>query len=708
MLSPISFKGGETIDIYKLALLEFQERGCAQFDIFPPFFLSAIGAHLLNLENKERHILVEAGAILDTRIHLLMCAPPGFSKTFWLSQFLRGEHALLAHSGIDIAFEAAMTEAGFVGTTRFVNGESVRTMGVAEEYGNAILGIEEFSALSEMMKQTYARQLDTALLGALDSGWVYKRLASGSIAYQTNISLFSLPPWMPIYVQYPDTGIDILPICDTPPAVDVLTRNGFQPLLAHTTHSWEGNLVVINAHGNLLVTSPNHSIFNSERKVVNAKDITVGSSIEIQPLRKFNNTPTSQVSEDIAFIQGFYCAEGWRHQGWDGMPGKTFLITGSDMDVLESVCKRQPHFFNKPSQGTAELSGKPFWQISIKRKYHQPFLRCHSTSNYKKVPVEILNASALIQKAFIDGFLLGDGSYGGKAPFTQQFEQSLEHATLTSGIIYLVQGCPSINSTNWGGLGVTLGKRTYKPLAFVKKVKKLPYSGLLYDLTTADNTFVSGVGHYAIVHNTGVQPARFDLSSGLGRRFFFLNFIPTRADFEMLKYARRKARGLRYNPLRTDQIRNAFRDLKRSLGGLQEIYIADEVYRLFDELGFIHYEEPLFEKLLLGYHIMRGRFDREMHVKLDPVNVELIRQGVNFRKEVRRGAEYSEVIIVVREFGGKITEGDLKERLLLYGMDWSQSSTLIREMLQLKAIYRRGDMISLPFGLMPPKKKVKP
>lgn len=91
-----------------------------------------------------------------------MLAPPGFSKTFWLEQFLRGIQAILKGSSIDIGFEGAMTEAGFVGTTKFVDGERRIIRGCAKVFCDAIVGIEEFSALTEMMKAQYSKQLDNS------------------------------------------------------------------------------------------------------------------------------------------------------------------------------------------------------------------------------------------------------------------------------------------------------------------------------------------------------------------------------------------------------------------------------------------------------------------------------------------------------------------------------------------------------------------
>ena len=370
------------MDLYELIIQELEARGCAYVRDFAPFYICSAGAHIFNLMNKRRYVYVEAGRVVDTRVHILFVAPPGFSKTYWLEQFLRGEQAIFYNSGIDIGFEGTLTEAGFVGTVRFVDHEPITVPGAALIYSKAILGIEEFSGLTEIMKQQYARTLDVALLGALDSGYCYKRLAAGELKYQTNVTL-----------------------------------------------------------------------------------------------------------------------------------------------------------------------------------------------------------------------------------------------------------------------------------------------------------------------QTGVQPARYDLTSGLGRRFFFLQFIPTMKDFQRLKIARRKAKGKRYNPIRTDRIRRGVRQLIQKLEQIDDITFDEVVFRLFDDLGMVHYEEPLFERLLIGYTVMKGRVGKTLKITLDKESERLVIDGYNFRRQIRRGAEFAEVIALLVD--GPMSVVELKERLLLFGMDWDQATQLIYDMHRLHLIHTDGATVKL-------------
>ena len=365
-------------------LQELKERKASHVEVYPPFFIASIGCHILNLMNQKNKIYFVAGRLANLRVHIMIVAPPGFSKTFWLEQFLRGAQALLADSGIEVDFEAALTEAGFVGTTKFADGDSVRIKGVAEEHSTAIVGCEEFSAVTTMMQQQYAKMLDSALLGALDSGYVYKRLAAGPIHYQTHLTL-----------------------------------------------------------------------------------------------------------------------------------------------------------------------------------------------------------------------------------------------------------------------------------------------------------------------QVGVQPARFDLSSGLGRRFCFLQFIPTAGDRRLITLARRASRGVRYNPVRTQRIRKELSILRERINHIERIVFDPQIDTFFDTQRVIHYEEEMFERLIMGYKIMKGQFDHELYVSLDEVSQRLVETELYYRDSIRRGSEFAEVLMILRDNESEMKLIELQDEMLSFGHNWSQSRHIISQMLKMKALQMAGENVKL-------------
>jgi len=310
----------------------------------------------------------------------MFVAPPGGEKTFWQEQYLRGAQAILHNSAIQGVMKGAMTEAGFVGTKRFDSGKAVEVPGICRTHAYSIVGIEEFSAIAEMLRQEHSRALDPALLGALDSGWVYKDLAAGPISYETFLTL-----WV------------------------------------------------------------------------------------------------------------------------------------------------------------------------------------------------------------------------------------------------------------------------------------------------------------------GTQPARFDLRGGMARRFVFIYFIPSPKDLEEIKQARRAAKNRRFNPVRTDRIRKELRLLKQKVAQIERIEFDPSVYELYDKYKFLHWEEQLYDHLIMGYLVMRGHFDHELYVTLDSEIEKMLIEEAHYRDTIRRGSEFAEVLLVMREHGGVMGLFELKDELLSFGKDWRQSRQLINELIRMKALVRTTD-----------------
>lgn len=177
--------------IYEPILEEFKSRRAYKYEEFAPFYICSFACHVFNLYNKKREVYYEAKEVPSLRMHILFVAPPGWSKSFYLKQFLQGKYAIFTNCGIDVGFEQTLTEAGFVGTVKMEAGEIFIIDGAAKIYAEGILGIDEFSAITKALQTQHSSQLDTQLLAALDHGNVYKRLGAGKLEYETNLTLWA-------------------------------------------------------------------------------------------------------------------------------------------------------------------------------------------------------------------------------------------------------------------------------------------------------------------------------------------------------------------------------------------------------------------------------------------------------------------------------------------------------------------------------------
>jgi len=180
-------------NVYDMILDEFKSRNAADYNKFPPYFISSVGCHFFNIVNQQKHIYTEAGLTVNTRLHIIFVAPQGQQKSFWLKQFLQTQNSILKGSNIRTDFELRMSEAGYLGTIKFgENNIPIVKEGLCQEEMNSIVGIEEFSDLmTSMSAQDYNIGLENELLTTLDSGMAVKRLAAGKLEYTTNLTLWT-------------------------------------------------------------------------------------------------------------------------------------------------------------------------------------------------------------------------------------------------------------------------------------------------------------------------------------------------------------------------------------------------------------------------------------------------------------------------------------------------------------------------------------
>jgi hypothetical protein len=183
-------------DLYKEVILELEKRKGAHVRDIAPFYISSMATHVFNLTNQKKRILTDGGLPANVRQHIMYVAPPGFGKSYFVKQMLEHEDYSIVKgvNAFPCMFEGSMTEAGLIGTIQAGKpGEGAkRNYGLAGGDGiNAIVGMEEFAAITNAMVQEFNAGLDTSLLTSLDSGIVNKRLANGELKYQTNYTLWA-------------------------------------------------------------------------------------------------------------------------------------------------------------------------------------------------------------------------------------------------------------------------------------------------------------------------------------------------------------------------------------------------------------------------------------------------------------------------------------------------------------------------------------
>lgn len=193
----------------------------------------------------------------------------------------------------------------------------------------------------------------------------------------------------------------------------------------------------------------------------------------------------------------------------------------------------------------------------------------------------------------------------------------------------------------------------------------------------------------------GTQPSRFDLTSGLGRRFYYLLLIPTEEDRRVLREKIRAGWGVRMDVERTNKIRASIDELKDRLFKVKTVKKDPSVNLLLDELNMPPYEEQLYVRLILGYKVITEDFGETLTLDIDPTVEMLCRQESIWRKAIRRGPEIAEVVSLLRANGNSMSMIELRDAMMEFGMDWKRSSELITELSKMKILAMGETNVSL-------------
>lgn len=175
------------VDLARLMMDELIEGEVVHAETYPPFYIASAGAHFLNMTNKMRKFHWRNRKPMDLRIHPILAAPPGFSKSFFIHQMMAMPYGLLTKTGVELIYQQSVTAPGWIGTaSRNRDGEVIDSVGDAQEHKFAIFGCEEFQGL---LTKSSTEMID-ALLQTLDDGHLVKRVAAKRLDYQTYITLF--------------------------------------------------------------------------------------------------------------------------------------------------------------------------------------------------------------------------------------------------------------------------------------------------------------------------------------------------------------------------------------------------------------------------------------------------------------------------------------------------------------------------------------
>lgn len=180
----------ESGSLLDLSSKEMIRRKAVHVPRYLPFSMVSTVLHVLNILNQEQPFYYDESAPYNFRMHLLHLAPTGGGKTYWVKNLGRSQNALLRDTSLPITYKGSMTAAAFTGTIASgSNGKGIPIAGIAERCKKHVIMIEEFHSTLKSMEGTHGGDLENHFLTALDSGWVFRDLAKGEIAYQSHCTI---------------------------------------------------------------------------------------------------------------------------------------------------------------------------------------------------------------------------------------------------------------------------------------------------------------------------------------------------------------------------------------------------------------------------------------------------------------------------------------------------------------------------------------
>jgi glycosyltransferase involved in cell wall biosynthesis len=307
-------------------------------------------------------------------------------------------------------------------------------------------------------------------------------------------------------------------------------RNGqsWTKLNSVLRHPYKGKIVRVNTVDGLIDVTPNHALFNSRGRSVVASELAIGDKILEGELRQCHDTGKGRANKfflgttELAWCLGVFAAEGsafksdgYYHVKWSN---KNSALLERCRAAVESGMNLHPQKITQPDKdGMSALicNGESVFRFFRGRFY--------SPDGEKKVPIEIINSPVHIRKAFLDGYMEGDGhwSRGAYPVYTSK------SWILSQGILWLWN---SLGYNQWSvfiredkpnivdvKLNVT-EKRRKIPFS-VKKIWSMDYDGMVYDLSTDDGRFQAGVGTI-FAHNTGSTDKTKEIALSFGAKVF--------------------------------------------------------------------------------------------------------------------------------------------------------------------------------------------
>ena len=201
----------------------------------------------------------------------------------------------------------------------------------------------------------------------------------------------------------------------------------------------------------------------------------------------------------------------------------------------------------------------------------------------------------------------------------------------------------------------------------------------------------------------GVQPARYDLRSGMGRRMVFLVFIPTKHDNANLIRAQHDAQNIAQDNVRMTHIWDEVNTWVDDINKIERIEFDESLTELYLNMDLFSFEVSYFNRLALGYELAVNGPRKKITVDAHDKGIrEMFEQQKQWRTNIMIGIEVVQMAKLISMGGIEDKEGNIsidRRKLMtdatMVGWNAGQVNEKLQELMKQGFVKIRGHNITL-------------
>jgi hypothetical protein len=156
----------------------------------------------------------------------------------------------------------------------------------------------------------------------------------------------------------------------------------------------------------------------------------------------------------------------------------------------------------------------------------------------------------------------------------------------------------------------------------------------------------------------GVQPAKYELGSGMGRRICFLLNLPDAKLKSDLRRAVWDSRNKRPDVKQIHEMKDAIKTWTTSFNSIENIDYDESVFHLYEKFDIEPYEISSYAKLILGWHLAKYGADTSIMLDVqDKGLMDILNKQFEWRRDIITGPDLKQVINLIRVYGTTTDDG---------------------------------------------------